>query len=132
MGKREAKPLIQKYDHLCGTLPDRRPADISPLKRHPCWHLKRDLSICTDGTVPLCKEDVSRLVVLGNAFTMPLETIWENGRRLYSDQIQSCYKGYVNIVTNTIPTTLTNGKFLIPLSAVCSIGEKIRQKTFAF
>lgn len=91
--KREAKPLIQKYDHLCGALPDRRPADISPLQRHPCWHLKRDMSICTDGTVPLCKEDVNRSVVLGNAFTMPLETIWENGRRYYCEQIQSCYKG---------------------------------------
>ena len=33
--KREAKPLIQKYDYLCGALPDRRPADISPLQRHP-------------------------------------------------------------------------------------------------
>ena len=91
--KRDAKPLIQKYDYLCGTLPDRRPADISPLQRHPCWHLKRDLSICIDGTVPLCKEDVKRSVILGNAFTMPLETIWENGRRLYCEQIQSCYKG---------------------------------------
>ena len=91
--KREAKPLIQKYDHLCGALPDRRPADISPLKRHPCWHLKRDMSICTDGTVLLCKEDVNRSVVLGNAFTMPLETIWEQGRRFYCNQIRSCYKG---------------------------------------
>ena len=91
--KREAKPLIQKYDHLCGVLPDRRPADISPLHRHSCWHLKRDLSICTDGTVPLCKEDVNRSVVLGNAFTMPLETIWENGQVFYREQIQSCYKG---------------------------------------
>ena len=91
--KREVKPLIQKYDHLCGALPDRRPADISPLQRYPCWHLKRDLSICTDGTVPLCKEDVNRSVILGNAFTIPLETIWENGRCFYCDQIQSCYKG---------------------------------------
>ena len=91
--KRAAQPLIQKYDYLCGGLPDRRPADIAPLNRHPCWHLKRDMSICMDGTVPLCKEDVSRSVVLGNAFTMPLETIWENGRRFYSDQIRACYKG---------------------------------------
>ncbi|UTC48495.1 spiro-SPASM protein [Treponema vincentii] len=91
--KREAKPLIQKYDHLCGALPDRRPADIAPLHRHPCWHLKRDMSICTDGTVPLCKEDYNRSVVLGNAFTMPLETIWQNGQDFYREQIQSCYKG---------------------------------------
>lgn len=91
--KREAKPLIQKYDHLCGTLPDRRPADISPLERHPCWHLKRDMSILTDGTVPLCKEDCNRTVILGNAFTDPLETIWEKGCSAYHDQIKSCYKG---------------------------------------
>ena len=91
--KRDAKPLIQKYDHLCGTMPDRRPADISPLKRHPCWHLKRDMSILTDGTVPLCKEDCSRSIILGNAFTESLETIWERGRQTYQDQITSCYKG---------------------------------------
>ena len=91
--KREAKPLIQKYDYLCGALPDRRPADIAPLQRHPCWHLKRDMAICTDGTVPLCKDDYTCTTVLGNAFTMPLETIWENGRRIYCEQIQSCYKG---------------------------------------
>ena len=74
-------------------MPDRRPADISPLKRHPCWHLKRDMSILTDGSVPLCKEDCSRSIILGNAFTESLETIWERGLQTYQDQITSCYKG---------------------------------------
>lgn len=91
--KRAAQPLIQKYDHLCGALPDRRPADIAPLKRHPCWHLKRDLSVCKDGTVPLCKDDYKCSVVLGNVFTMPLEVVWENGQRIYCGQVQGCYKG---------------------------------------
>ena len=91
--KREAQPLIQKYDYICGMLPDRRPADISPLERHPCWHLKRDLSIRNDGTVPLCKEDCSCSVILGNAFAVPLEAIWEKGRQYYQDHIKSCYEG---------------------------------------
>lgn len=91
--KRDARPLIQKYDYLCGALPDRRPADIAPLKRHPCWHLKRDISICKDGTVPLCKDDYACSVVLGNAFTMPLEAIWEKGQKVYCDQVRGCYKG---------------------------------------
>jgi len=91
--KRDAQPLIQKYDHICGILPDRRPADISPLERHPCWHLKRDMSICNDGSVPLCKEDCRCSVPLGNAFTVPLDTIWEQGRRYYKEHLQSCYEG---------------------------------------
>ena len=91
--KQPAQPLIQKYDHLCGALPDRRPADISPLERRPCWHLKRDLSICSDGTVPFCKEDIKRSRVLGNVFTDTLEVIWEKGMRFYHEQIKSCYEG---------------------------------------
>ena len=91
--KRDAQPLIQKYDHICGMLPDRRPADISPLERHPCWHLKRDMAICNDGVVPLCKDDCACSVMLGNAFTIPLETIWERGQRFYREQLKSCYKG---------------------------------------
>jgi len=90
--KRDAQPLIQKYDHICGLLSDRRPADISPLKRHPCWHLKRDMAIRNDGSVPLCKEDCNGSVLLGNVFTVPLDTIWEKGQCYYQEHIK-CYEG---------------------------------------
>ncbi|MGP1594874.1 MAG: spiro-SPASM protein [Treponema sp.] len=91
--QQQAKPLIQKYNHLCGVLPDRRVADISPLDRHPCWHLKRDMSIMNDGTVPLCRDAVGTSVVLGNAFCDSLADIWERGSIYYSEQINGLYKG---------------------------------------
>ena len=91
--KREAQPLIQKYDHICSLLPDRRPADISPLERLPCWHLKRDMSICNDGSVPLCKEDCGKSIILGNVFTDPLAAIWEKGREYYQNHLRADYKG---------------------------------------
>lgn len=91
--KRTTKPLIQKYDHICGMLPDRRPADISPLHRHPCWHLKRDVSVCNDGTVPLCKADCKKSVILGNIFTDTLDSLWQKGHAYYKKHLHSDYKG---------------------------------------
>ena len=91
--KQAARPLIQKYDHLCGQLPDRRTADLSPLERHTCWHLKRDMSICNDGSVPLCKEDINKSILLGNVFVDSLDSIWQNSSKYYQEQAKSVYKG---------------------------------------
>ncbi len=52
--------IIQKYDNFCGYLKERKVTDISPLKRFPCWHLKRDLSILLNGDIPLCREDIEK------------------------------------------------------------------------
>ena len=67
--------IIQKYDHFCRMLPERKPADLSPVKRNPCWHLKRDICIFPDGSVPMCREDLGHKV-LGNVFVDGLETLW--------------------------------------------------------
>jgi spiro-SPASM protein len=75
-----AKLIIQKYDYFCGQLPQRRAGDISPLTRNVCWHILRDMPILLDGTVPVCRETiVNDAPPLGNAFSEPLETIWERG-----------------------------------------------------
>jgi len=88
---RTGKVIVQKYDHFCGLLPDRRVADLSPLKRFPCWHLKRDLAVLIDGRVPLCREDVSCRHLLGNLFEEELAAVWERGERYHRDHLREDY-----------------------------------------
>ena len=71
----KGKLIIQKYDDCCKTLPARKPADLSPLERNVCWHLKRDMTILADGTVPLCKQ-FALSSSLGNVFEEGIEKIW--------------------------------------------------------
>ncbi len=85
--------IIQKYDTFCSSLPDRRPADLSPIIRYPCWHLKRDFSVLLDGTVPLCREDIYGTMICGNIFTDSIAEIIEKNAPLYSSQINCEYKG---------------------------------------
>ncbi|QEJ99736.1 spiro-SPASM protein [Treponema phagedenis] len=85
--------IIQKYNPLCNKLPDRRVADLSPLDRHPCWHLKRDMTVLTDGTVPLCREDIDTSLILGNAFSEELAEIWKRAEPIYKEHLHADYKG---------------------------------------
>ncbi len=79
--------IIQKYDDFCGLLPRKQASDLSPVQRQPCWHIMRDMPVLIDGTVPLCREQIAgNAQNLGNAFTEPLEVIWERGRRFYTEQ----------------------------------------------
>ena len=70
------KVLIQKYDNFCGFLPDRKSADLSPLERNVCWHLKRDFCILLDGSVIPCRECIVSSSV-GNVFEEGIEKIWK-------------------------------------------------------
>ncbi len=85
--------IIQKYDAFSGALPDRKVADLSPLKRFTCWHLKRDMAILLDGTVPLCKEDIRGSVKLGNALEDDLSRIWESARGIHRSHLSGEYPG---------------------------------------
>jgi MoaA/NifB/PqqE/SkfB family radical SAM enzyme len=81
--EKSGQVIIQKYDAFCGLLPDRKVTDLSPLKRFPCWHLKRDLNVLIDGRVPFCREDVGCRYLLGNLFEEELAEIWARGEPYY-------------------------------------------------
>jgi spiro-SPASM protein len=85
--------IIQKYDSFSTMLPDRKVADLSPVKRFPCWHLKRDMAILMDGTVPLCREDVRVHTPLGNALREDLGVIWSRAQEVYHSHVAGEYPG---------------------------------------
>ena len=93
----EKNIIIQKYDDFCGCMEKKQASDISPVIRQPCWHILRDMPVLIDGTVPLCKEELSVLKnnegkrVLGNVFSDSLEQIWKNGETYYNEH---CKKNY--------------------------------------
>lgn len=68
--------LIQKYSSFCGTLPSEKSADLSPIERNACYHLRRDFNVFVDGSVPLCHESL-KTKILGNAFSENLEEIFK-------------------------------------------------------
>lgn len=83
--------IIQKYSRFGGVLPERKVTDISPLHRFPCWHLKRDLVVLLDGSVPVCREDVQQTEVLGNIFHESIEEIWNRGEAWYRRHLEADY-----------------------------------------
>jgi len=92
----EKNIIIQKYDDYCSSMEKMQASDISPVIRQCCWHIMRDMPVLIDGTVLLCKEDLSifkghKNWCLGNAFNDSLESIWLNGERFYKEQCKKQY-----------------------------------------
>ena len=71
--------IIQKYNSFCGVLPELKSADLSPVNRIPCWHLRRDMTILSDGSVPFCSQ-LSFPQKAGNVLTDGIEKVWSEFR----------------------------------------------------
>jgi len=78
--------IIKKPDIFGGILENYRVVDLSPIKRFACLHLKHDLSIFFDGTVPLCRQDYNAEFKAGNIKTDGLESCWEKLKEIYKKQ----------------------------------------------
>ena len=72
----EGNVIIQKYDSCAGFLSDEKPADLSPLVRTPCWHVKRDMIIRADGSVPLCQALMPEASDL-NVCSQSVSEVWQ-------------------------------------------------------
>ncbi len=84
------KFIIQKYSDHGGLIPGRQVADLSPLKRHECWHVKRDLLIDLNGECFSCSPHSVRKnkdFSLGNLLTDDIDKIWARGEKLYSSHL---------------------------------------------
>ena len=82
--------IIQKYDDFAGLLPPCKPADLSPLGRLPCWHLRRDMNILSNGDVTGCHTCILSGVI-GNVFESSLEEIWHKTDELLQNHINEKY-----------------------------------------
>lgn len=84
------KIIVQKYDHFCGLLPQEKTADLSPIERGPCWHLRRDMDILLDGSVPLCR-DLFLEKPLGNVFNDGLADVWSKKDSFLAEHLKNEY-----------------------------------------
>jgi spiro-SPASM protein len=91
--ERAGRVIIQKHNDFGGRLPRSKPSDLSPWKRHPCWHLARDLAVFLDGTAVVCRDDFSRTQPLGNAWTDAFALLWERGTELWSRHAREDWPG---------------------------------------
>lgn len=78
-GQEGVTPLIQKYNDYAGRMDDRTVADLRPLDRMPCWHLRRDMVVLVDGTVVRCHQDLDAEAVRGNLLQDDAARIWQHG-----------------------------------------------------
>lgn len=84
--------IIQKYDSFAERLDQRKVADLTPVHRNACWHIRRDMNILINGDVPLCREYIFDNIC-GNILKDKIEDIWQKGLDTYKCHMNHEYKG---------------------------------------
>lgn len=82
--------IIQKYNSFAGLLKNEEPADLSPLDRNPCWHLRRDMTILYNGDVPLCYCCLFDNIQ-GNVFEEGIKPVWQKFDQELKNHLEENY-----------------------------------------
>ena len=68
--------VVRGPSNCAGQLPDVAAIDMTPPKRVPCRRLASRMTVWSDGTVPLCENDIHGSVALGHVARESIATIW--------------------------------------------------------
>lgn len=85
---------IRKFNNFNKRLPQQKSADLSPLDRHVCWQLEREMTIDCSGAVLQCAQDIDAQFVVGNVLVDGIQKTWEALERVYEDQVQGSYSEF--------------------------------------
>ncbi len=94
--KYEKNIIFRKYNSYSKKLPDIEVADLTPVERFPCYHLRREVFILSDGRIALCYSDYNGQILNSN-ISEPIENIFQKMKYYYSFH---CKENYENICEN--------------------------------
>ncbi|MBE7412580.1 MAG: spiro-SPASM protein [Leptospiraceae bacterium] len=83
--EKQINVILQKYNRYAELMPEKRVSDLTPIKREFCWHLTRDMYICHDGSVAICRQDFQNSI--GNLNTNSIIEIWNRGLDSFSNSL---------------------------------------------
>lgn len=89
--------IIRKYSTFCEMIPDKKVVDLAPLDRIPCYHLRRELFIRSDGKVPVCIYSRFKNHIIGDTNKDDLASIINNLKKSY---IKDSKKEYLEFCKN--------------------------------
>ncbi len=92
----EKNIIFRKFNSYSKNLPNLEVADLTPVERFPCYHLRRDLFILSDGKISLCYSDYNGEILNIN-LESPLNQIIDKMKKYYFDH---CINNYPELCKN--------------------------------
>lgn len=82
--------IIRKFSTFCGVLQDKKVVDLAPLKRIPCFHLRREVFIKSDNTFSPCFYSRSKEII-ASIKNIDISDIVKKMKILYKDNALARY-----------------------------------------